>query len=281
MFVNYLAPADLDAALAAFADGNWTVLAGGTDFYPTRVGRPLNEPVIDISGLDELRGIIVTENSYRIGALTRWTDIREADLPRAFDGLRLAAAQVGGIQVQNAGTIAGNLCNASPAADGIPPLLTLDASVELASQAGRRVILLQAFLTGYRQTDRRPNEIVTAVIVPRGVDEAFSDFQKLGSRSYLVISIVMVATVIESAGDGTIGEARIAVGACSPVAQRLTQLESELRGLKSSDRLEDLPTRDHLTGLAPIDDVRATASYRLDATLALIRRSLRRFAEST
>jgi CO/xanthine dehydrogenase FAD-binding subunit len=279
--VNYLAPADLEGALAAFAEGNWTVVAGGTDFYPVRVGRPLTEPVIDISGLDELRGIIVTENSYRIGALTRWTDIREADLPRAFDGLRLAAAQVGGIQVQNAGTIAGNLCNASPAADGIPPLLTLDASVELASQAERRVIPLQAFLTGYRQTDRRPNEIVTAVIVPRGAEGAFSDFQKLGSRSYLVISIVMVATVIESAGDGTIGEARIAVGACSPVAQRLTQLESELCGLKSSDRLEDLPTRDHLTGLAPIDDVRATASYRLDATLALVRRSLRRFAEST
>jgi CO/xanthine dehydrogenase FAD-binding subunit len=279
--MQYLAPADLDSALAAVADGTRTVVAGATDFYPARVGGPLTEPVIDISGLDELRGIIVTENSYRIGALTRWADITAADLPRAFDGLRLAAAQIGGIQVQNAGTIAGNLCNASPAADGIPPLLTLDASVELTSQAGRRVIPLQAFLTGYRRTDRRPDELVTAVIVPRGVEKAFSDFQKLGSRSYLVISIVMVATVIESAGDGIIGEARIAVGACSPVAQRLTQLESELRGLRNSDRLEDLPTRDHLTGLAPIDDVRATASYRLDATLALVRRSLRRFAEST
>jgi len=279
--MQYLAPADLEGALAAVADGTRTVVAGATDFYPVRVGRPLTEPVIDISGLDELRGIIVTENSYRIGALTRWADITAADLPQAFDGLRLAAAQIGGIQVQNAGTIAGNLCNASPAADGIPPLLTLDASVELTSQAGRRVVPLQAFLTGYRRTDRRPDELVTAVIVPRGVEKAFSDFQKLGSRSYLVISIVMVATVIESAGDGIIGEARIAVGACSPVAQRLTQLESELRGLRNSDRLEDLPTRDHLTGLAPIDDVRATASYRLDATLALVRRSLRRFAEST
>jgi CO/xanthine dehydrogenase FAD-binding subunit len=280
MFVNYLAPADLDAALAAFAEGNWTVLAGGTDFYPTRVGRPLNDAVIDISGLDELRGITVTEDSYRIGALTRWADIRKAELPRAFDGLRLAAGEVGGIQVQNAGTIAGNLCNASPAADGIPPLLTLDASVELASQAGRRVIPLQAFLTGYRQTDCRPDELVTAVIVPRGFEEAFSDFRKLGSRSYLVISIVMVATVIVIGGDGMIEEARIAVGSCSPVAQRLTQLESELRGLNVGNRLEDLPNIDHLTDLTPIDDVRATASYRLDATLALIRRSLRRLAEA-
>ncbi|HKX75086.1 MAG TPA: xanthine dehydrogenase family protein subunit M [Acidimicrobiia bacterium] len=279
--MSYLPAADIDDALTALADGGWTVVAGGTDFYPARVGRPLTERVIDISRLDELRGITVAEDSYRIGALTRWTDLKEADLPPVFDGLRHAAAQVGGIQVQNAGTIAGNLCNASPAADGVPPLLTLDASVELASQAGRRVIPLEAFLTGYRQTARRPDELVTAVIVPRDVENAFSDFQKLGSRSYLVISIVMVATVIETSIDGTIEEARIAVGACSPVAERLTQLESELRGLQRSDRVEDLPTLDHLIDLAPIDDVRATATYRLDATLALIRRSLRRWAEST
>ena len=278
--VNYLAPTDLQDALAAFNDGKWTVLAGGTDFYPSRVGRPLTEPVLDISKLDELRGITKTDDSYRIGALTRWADIRKADLPRAFDGLRLAASEVGGIQVQNAGTIAGNLCNASPAADGIPPLLTLDAAVELSSQGGHRVVPLAEFLTGYRQTALRPGELVTAVVVPRALETAFSDFQKLGSRSYLVISIVMVATVIAIGADGTIVDARVAVGACSPVAQRLTDLESELRGRHKSDRLLHLPARHHLDALAPIDDVRATADYRLEAALALIRRSLRRLAES-
>ncbi|HEX5722297.1 MAG TPA: xanthine dehydrogenase family protein subunit M [Acidimicrobiia bacterium] len=280
-FVDYLAPTNLDSALSAFAGGKWTVLAGGTDFYPARVGHPLTEPVLDISGLDELRGISVTDDAYRIGALTRWADIKAADLPPAFDGLRLAAAEVGGIQVQNAGTIAGNLCNASPAADGIPPLLTLDASVELASQGGQRVVPLSAFLTGYRQIDLQSGELVTAVIVPRQVEEAFSDFQKLGSRSYLVISIVMVATVIAADPEGIISDARIAVGACSPVALRLTELESELRGKHRNDRaLQHLPTRHHLDRLAPIDDVRATADYRFGATLTLIRRSLRRFAES-
>ena len=279
--VDYLAPSNLDAALTAFDRGSWTVLAGGTDFYPARVGRPLTEPVLDISGLDELRGISVTDDSYRIGALTRWADIKAAQLPQVFDGLRRAAAEVGGIQVQNAGTIAGNLCNASPAADGIPPLLTLDASVELTSRDGRRVIPLSAFLTGYRQTDLQSGELVTAVIVPRQVEEAFSDFQKLGSRSYLVISIVMVATVIAADPEGIISDARIAVGACSPVAQRLFELESELRGKHRNDRaLQHLPTRHHLDRLAPIDDVRATADYRFGATLTLIRRSLRRFAES-
>jgi CO/xanthine dehydrogenase FAD-binding subunit len=279
--VDYLAPTDLNTALSAFAEGNWTVLAGGTDFYPARVGRPLDEAVLDISGLDDLRGISKTDDSYRIGALTRWSDIKAADLPRVFDGLRGAASEVGGIQVQNAGTIAGNLCNASPAADGIPPLLTLDASVELTSGNGQRVIPLSAFLTGYRRTDLQSGELLTAVIVPRQIEEAFSEFQKLGSRSYLVISIVMVATVVAVETDGTIADVRIAVGACSPVAQRLTELESELRGKHRSDRaVQHLPTRHHLDRLAPIDDVRATADYRLEATLALIRRSLRRFAES-
>ncbi|HJU52563.1 MAG TPA: xanthine dehydrogenase family protein subunit M [Acidimicrobiia bacterium] len=279
--MDYLVPSNLDAALTAFDQGSWTVLAGGTDFYPARVGRPLTDSVLDISRLDELRGISATDDSYRIGALTRWADIRVAELPRAFDGLRLAASEVGGIQVQNAGTIAGNLCNASPAADGIPPLLALDAAVEMSSRSEQRVVPLSKFLTGYRQTDLRAGELVTAVIVPRQVEEAFSDFQKLGSRSYLVISIVMVATVIATASDGTIADARIAVGACSPVAQRLTELESELRGKHLSDQLPHLPTMHHLDPLAPIDDVRATADYRLEATLALIRRSLHRFVESS
>ncbi|MBA2337127.1 MAG: FAD binding domain-containing protein, partial [Acidimicrobiia bacterium] len=205
--MQYLAPADLDSALEAIADGSRTVLAGGTDFYPARVGRPLTEPVVDISGVTGLRGISVTDDAYRIGALTRWAEIRDADLPRCFDGLRLAAREVGAVQVQNAGTIAGNLCNASPAADGIPPLLTLDAAVVLTSRTGTRTVALQDFLTGYRETDLRPGELLTAVIVPRDVETSFSDFLKLGSRAYQVISIVMVASVIETSTDATITEA--------------------------------------------------------------------------
>jgi CO/xanthine dehydrogenase FAD-binding subunit len=273
--MRYRAPANLESALAAFGDGIWTVVAGATDFYPARVGRPLTEPVIDISGVTELRGIAVTEDSYRIGA-TRWEDIRDADLPRCFDGLRLAAREVGAVQVQNAGTIAGNLCNASRAADGIPPLLTLNASMELRSRTGSRTVPLRDFITGYRQTDLRPGELVTAVSVPRDIETASSDFLKLGSRSYLVISIVMVASAIQTLTDGTISDARLAVGACSPVAQRLAVLETDLRGRHISDQLDRVVSMDHLAMLSPIDDVRATAAYRLEAALALIRRLLRR-----
>jgi CO/xanthine dehydrogenase FAD-binding subunit len=278
--MDYLAPTDLDSALVALTRAPMTVVAGGTDLYPSRVGRPIIEPVLDISGVSELRGISVTDTSFRIGGLTRWSDIRDARLPTGFDGLRAAAREVGAAQVQNAGTIGGNLCNASPAADGIPPLLTLDASVELTSAAGKRTLALSDFVTGYRQTAIGSGELLTAVIVPRAVAEYRSDFLKLGARRYLVISIVMVAASIEVAEDGTIDRARLAVGACSPVAQRLPALEAVLVGKSVGTDLGPLVTPDHLGGLAPIDDVRAPAAYRLDAAVTLIRRVLDRLGDS-
>ena len=153
--------------------------------------------VVDIAGLTELRGISIVEGALRFGALTRWADIAVAALPSRFDGLRAAASQIGSVQVQNVGTLGGNLCNASPAADGIPPLLSLDASVELTSIAGSRLLPLEHFLTGYRQTALRPDELLTAVLIPRTAgDDARSAFLKLGLRRYLVISVVMVAVVV-------------------------------------------------------------------------------------
>ena len=269
---EFLVPAGLSQALEILAEGRHTVLAGGTDFYPARVGRPLNEPVIDITGIDELRGITRDGDLRRIGALTTWSEVIAADLPRSFDGLKMAAAQVGGVQIQNAGTIGGNLCNASPAADGVPPLLILDASVELASASGTRVIPLEEFLVGYRETALRPGELVAAVLVPSALDGATSDFLKLGARRYLVISIVMVAVVIALDNEGRVEQARVAVGACSPVAQRARRLESELVGRRGD--LAALVSPEHFSMLSPIDDIRAGAADRLDAALQLVRRSI-------
>jgi CO/xanthine dehydrogenase FAD-binding subunit len=272
MPVDYLVPTDVAAAVAMRAAG-CAVLAGGTDLYPQHVGRPLTQPLIDIAGLSELRGIEETADAYRMGALTRWADVAAATLPAWFDGLRAAAREVGSVQVQNAGTVGGNLCNASPAADGIPPLLTLDASVELMSTAGSRMLPLEAFLTGYRQTALRPDELLTAVHIPRGVDDARSAFLKLGLRRYLVISVVMVAVVVAIDPDGLIVDARVAVGACSPVAQRLRSLESHLVG-RSTDGLSARTIAEHLSTLGPIDDVRATADYRRRAASILVLRAI-------
>ena len=271
--VDYVVANDLADALEMRAAGR-TVLAGGTDVYPAHVGRPFEGPLVDIGGLEELRGIAETADGHRIGALTRWADVAAADLPSGFDGLRAAAREVGSVQVQAAGTIGGNLCNASPAADGVPPLLTLDASVELASPRGTRVLPVEAFLTGYRETALAPDELLAAVLVPPAMAQARAAFGKLGLRRYLVISIVMAAATIAAGPDGRIERARVAVGACSPVARRLPELEADLVGRSLDEDLGALARPEHLSALAPIDDVRATAGYRRGAALTLVRRVL-------
>ena len=271
--VDYRKPVDVAEAAAIKAAGA-TVLAGGTDVYPAHVGRALTGPIVDISGIDELRGVEITEDAYRLGALTRWSDVAAADLPARFDGLRAAARDIGGIQVQHAGTIGGNLCTASPAADGVPNLLALDASLELTSPSVRRELPLGAFLTGYRETALAPDELLTAVVVPRVDEDARAVFLKLGLRRYLVISVVMVAAIVVIEGD-EVRDARVAVGACSPVAVRLPALEDELRG-RPAGGLADVVTPAHLSGLTPIDDIRASAEYRRHAALTLVRRALER-----
>ena len=278
---SYLRPQALDEALAALRDGPRCVLAGGTDHYPARVGRQLDDDILDITAVRGLGGIETGAGGIRIGALTRWADLAAADLPPAFDGLRSAARQIGGAQVQNAATICGNVCNASPAADGIPNLLVLNASVELACAEDVRSVPVADFITGNRTTQRRDDELVTGLLVPVPPDGARSCFGKLGSRRYLVISIVMVGTLLVPAADGTVAEARIAVGACSPVAQRLDALEQALAGTPMGPDLAAVPQAAHLSPLSPVDDVRGTAEYRLDAALTLIRRALAELGENT
>jgi CO/xanthine dehydrogenase FAD-binding subunit len=229
---------------------------------------------VDISGVADIAGITAGRDHVRIGGRTTWTEVIRADLPPSFDALKAAAREVGSIQVQNAGTVAGNLCNASPAADGVPPLLALDALVELASATGMRRLPLSDFVTGYRRTARRPDELVTAILVPRTIEGGRAAFLKLGARKYLVISIAMVAAIVEADRDGRVAQARIAVGACSAVAQRLPALEADLVGRPARPGLGAAAEAEHLAHLSPIGDVRATAGYRRHAALSLVRRAL-------
>jgi CO/xanthine dehydrogenase FAD-binding subunit len=269
----YLRPTRTEEALERLAAAPLTVLAGGTDHYPARVAKPLAEDILDISALEALRGIRRTQDGWRIGATTTWTQLLEAELPPLFDALKQAAREVGGVQIQNAGTVAGNLCNASPAADGVPPLLALDAEVELASAKGTRSLRLDQFILGPRRTARRADELLTAITVPDPRAAAHSRFLKLGARRYLVISIAMVAAVIEAKSD-YVSAARIAVGACSPVAQRLPALEQALIGAPLNARLGEQLRAEYLAPLAPLDDPRGSAAYRREAAQTLIARCL-------
>jgi CO/xanthine dehydrogenase FAD-binding subunit len=269
----YFRPGKLKDACEVLAERRLTVLAGGTDHYPSRVGRSPREDILDLTGVAELRGIRKSAQGWRIGATTTWTDLLEAKLPPLFDALGLAAREVGGVQIQNAGTIAGNVCNASPAADGVPALLALDASVELSSARGTRTLPLAEFILGPRKTALASDEIVAALLVPAPRAVAHSHFLKLGARKYLVISIAMVAAVVETERN-IVQAARIAVGACSPVAARLPALEAALAGVKLDARLGERALPEHLALLKPIDDVRADAAYRREAALTLVRRTL-------
>jgi len=273
---DYLRPLRLPEALDALARP-YTVLAGGTDFYPARVGRPVDENILDISGIAALHGISADAAGWRLGATTTWSELLAADLPPLFDGLKQAAREVGGRQIQNAGTLAGNLCNASPAADGVPPLLALDAEVELAGHAGTRRLALSQFITGNRRTVLAPGELLVAVHVPKPAHAARSAFLKLGARRYLVISIAMAAVTLEIDGDG-VAAARVAVGACSAVAQRLPALEAALAGAPLDAHLADRVEPAQLAPLSPIDDVRGSAGYRRDVAVTLLRRLLGQFA---
>ncbi len=271
---NYLRPTDVSEALAALDAAPRMIIAGGTDYYPARVGRPLDDDILDVTAIEGLNGITDDGAGWRIGALATWTDLIRADLPPLFDGLKRAAREVGGAQVQNAATIVGNVCNASPAADGAPNLLALDASVEIASADGRRTLPLANFILGNRRTALDDNEMVTGIVVPGVARPARATFLKLGARKYLVISIVMVSAVLEITPDGAVAAARVAVGACSEVACRLPALEAALVGQPVSAALADVVADAHLAPLSPIGDIRGSAAYRLDAAATLVRRAL-------
>jgi CO/xanthine dehydrogenase FAD-binding subunit len=270
---DYLRVNNIEDALAALEIGPRLILAGGTDVFPRLQDRQLNGHVLDISGISKLSEISSSAEYWHIGATASWRDISNANLPPAFDGLKAASREVGSVQIQNRATLVGNLCNASPAADGVPPLLTLDAEVELSSVSGVRYLLLSAFIQGNRKTVICADEMVTRVRIPKSSTVGNSGFLKLGSRSYMVISISMAAIRIEIDKAGMILKAAVSIGACSEVAQRMLLVEEELVGIsleKAVDRIDSC----QFVSLAPIDDVRATVAYRRNASIEIIRRLL-------
>lgn len=273
---NYAQPTSVTEAVELLAADAWVMLAGGTDFYPGLGEAPVSGPVLDISHIDSLRGI-ERDNSgagWFIGALATWTELLRANhLPAAFNCLKQAAREVGSVQIQNRATIVGNICNASPAADGVPPLLVLEAEVELTSLRATRRMDLAEFIKGNRHTARQPDEIVTGIFIPDAAVLGKSAFFKLGARRYLVISIAMIAARIEADNAGMVRNAAVSVGACSVVAQRMPRLENDLVGQKLTD-IRSLPETRHLDCLSPIDDVRAPARYRLQAALEGVRRAI-------
>lgn len=275
---QYERPRTLKDALELLQHTPYALLAGGTDFYPSFGAAHPKGPVLDITAIDELKGIQKQQTGYTIGALCSWTDLIRADLPPAFKALQLAAVEVGSVQIQNRATVVGNLCNASPAADGVPALLCLDAMINLASIEGTRTVALSEFIQGNRRTLKTPVEMVSSIFIPAASCGGNSDFIKLGARKYLVISIAMVATRL-AIENNKINHAALAVGSCSEVATRLPEVESALIGQAATIESINNALPKELTGISPIDDVRSSGAYRRKAALVLLKQSLHKSLE--
>jgi len=271
--MNYLRARSLDDALAALARGPRRIVCGATDAYAQGGGAVSGAPWLDISGIDALRGITASGSTLRIGAAVTWDCIDQCDqVPAA---LREAARTVGSRQIRWRGSLGGNLCHASPVADGIPPLLALEARVELASSRGRRQLPLSEFVLGRQRTALLADELLVGILVELPGPAERTAFIKLAQRDASAIAVVAAAVRLRWRDDQTLASAVIAVGGASEVALRLRGLESLLEGAPR-EAIAPLIAEAPMPELSPVDDRRGSAALRHHWTRVAVRRACAR-----
>ncbi len=233
------------------------LLAGGTDVMPGKhLPSDFPEQIVDLKHLPDLNGITQSENHVTIGALTTIEEIRRSPvMEKKFPALVQAANEFAGMQIRNRGTVGGNIMNASPAGDLIPPMMIYDATLTLRSQSGIRTEPLESFMKGPGKTDIKPGEILSQIRLEKS--EAKSEFYKLGLRQSMAISVINFALNWRKES-GKIAELKIAAGAVAPTVVFLQHFTDAILGGKSVD--EALPLIDD--DINPIDDIRASANYR-------------------
>ena len=268
---------DAYALLAAAGPAPWRPLAGGTDLM-VQIAGEIGEPperILDIWGLDELRGIRVEADALVLGALTTYTQIRRSpDVARLAPALADAAATIGAAQIQNRGTIGGNVVNASPAGDTLPVLLALGAEIVLGSASGERVVSANDFWPSYRTTARRDDELVLSIRIPGG-EERKARFRKVGTRRAQAISKVVMALAWRESGDGTWTDVRLALGSVAATPVRASATEAVLAGAAPTRETAAAAVRTLTNEIEPIDDVRSTADYRRAVAGRVLHRLIR------
>lgn len=264
----YLAPCRLDEALQVMADGDTTVFCGGTDLAPqTESGaRQYKSKLLNIRRIEGLAGIEAKGDEIRIGATTTVGEIRRSTaLAEIAPVLVEAADRFASEQIRNAASVGGNLCNASPAGDMSPPLLVLDASVELACWQGGAVRLrripLERFFVGPGKSVMLPEELLTAIMFDRPAADFVARFRKSGPRPALEISTVSVALGARVAG-GRLSGVRVAMGSVAPTPLRARHVEAALEGKPLDAATIAAAVAATAQDAKPIDDVRASAWYR-------------------
>lgn len=263
---DLLQPTDLSDALDALAANSPATrpLAGGTDMLvDLRSKRAQADVLVSLQNVPELHGITRDNGTLRIGAATTIAQFLRDPLLTQYDALRQAAFVFANPMIRNSATIAGNISSASPAGDMLPPLLALDAQIELTGKSETRTIPIHEFFLGPRKTARRPDELITAIKIPISSPQSTvsSSFYKLGLRQADAISLVSVAVWLQQDGD-TIREVRIGLGAVAPRPVRATCAEEILRGQLYNETNLKEAARVASEECSPIDDLRASAKYR-------------------
>jgi CO/xanthine dehydrogenase FAD-binding subunit len=275
--IEFLAAASLDDVYRLLADTGGRVIAGGTDvIVQMQRGVFPADTLIDVSGIADLRFIRAEAGRIHVGALTTYADVLASRLlHEAAPALVQAAATVGAPQTRSRGTLGGNIGNASPAGDLLPPLLALDAAVRLTSAAGSRALPLDDLLVGPRQTRLAPGEIIHSVSFERPPSPSGAVFLKLGNRSGMAIAVVSAAAALVMDAQGRIAAGRVALGAVAPRAVRCPHAEVILSGQQPNAALFDEAAHAVQDDIAPITDIRGTAAYRRQAAERLVNRALR------
>jgi len=272
-----VSPRTLADAYDLLAEGGWTPLAGGTDLM-VRITGEIGEPpgrLLDIWHLDELRGIEVRDEVLRIGALSTYTDLRRStEVSERVPVLAEAAATIGAAQIQNRGTIGGNVVNASPAGDTLPVLLATDARIVLGGARGERSVAALDFWTGYRATARADDELVLRVEVPLPAGRQVR-FRKVGTRRAQAISKVVMALAWVPGADRAWHGVRVAFGSVAAVPVRVAEVEAALEGSVIDAAVTDRAIAALGASIRPIDDVRSTADYRREVSGRILARALR------
>jgi CO/xanthine dehydrogenase FAD-binding subunit len=272
-------PRDLASAYAVLAGGTAESpvrpIAGGTDLMVTLTGELAPPPasVVDLWAIEALRGISIDGDALSLGALTTYTDIRRSALCREHvPALVEAAGTIGAAQIQNRGTLGGNIANASPAGDTLPVLLAADAVFVLGSARGEREVPAAGFWTGYRETALAHDELILRIRLPLIAGREMR-FRKVGTRRAQSISKVVMAVAWQ--GDGTWRGVRVALGSVAATPIRAAATESALEDRAPTPETADRAAETLAGELAPIDDVRSTAEYRRLVAARVLHRIVR------
>ena len=279
-----ISPTSLGETLDVLAQDNgaWKPFAGGTDLMVLlEAGKLPHKNYVNIWRLNELRGIVVSDDRVTLGALTTYTEVQNhAVLQKEFPMLCQAASETGGLAIQNRGTLGGNIVNASPAADSPPALLAYDAELEFISKQGERRIPYSGFHLGYKQMEIRSDELLRAIHLPRTTQRLMHYYRKVGTRKAQAISKTCFAGV-GRLDEGRIADVRLALGSVAPIPLRCAKTEAALINQPINAETTNAAATALASEISPIDDLRSTRNYRLKVSLNLLTDFLFRLAETS